>query len=278
MRSDTFRRFARIIYDEAGISLSDEKRSLLMNRIGKRVRSLGLNSEEEYLEQVEADKTQEEIAELIDAVSTNVTYFYREAEHFTFLARLFDQWRAEGRNRIRIWSAACSSGEEPYTIAMLAAEHLDLGHVRFQLLATDICSTVLEHAVEGMYEERQLRDLPDLLCKKYFRKVRAQTGLRYEISDSIKRLVHFRRLNLSRFPYPMSGQIDIIFCRNAMIYFDVGLRSRIIEEFYRLLVPGGVFLVGHSENLLGTQHGYSTVQPSVYRKPAASGTGLHASS
>lgn len=265
MKRAVFERYRSIIHQESGIFLSEDKMALLVNRIRKRCMQLGVSGEEEYLEIIETDFGSGEITELIDAISTNVTAFYRESEHFELLTRKFREWSLARRPKIRIWSAACSSGEEPYTIAMCASEALSPGTTALQLLATDICTKVLARAREGKFQRKQAAQLPKQYVKKYFSTDSHDEDV-LTIRPSVQDLVKFRQHNLSRFPYQLSGSIDFIFCRNVMIYFDNGLRQKIVGEFERLLSPGGYLCVGHSESLFGLKHRLQMVQPAVYMR------------
>ena len=268
MEHNTFQRFRDIIYQESGISLGDEKASLVMNRISKRLCALGIPTEKQYLEVIESNLDGEELMELIDCISTNVTYFYREQQHFVFFDSLLKEWKLQHKKSARIWCAASSSGEEPYSIAMCVAEVFGLGRMDCKILATDICTRVLKKAVRGRFDPKQLRDLPQAWCTKYFSSVDDVNDVdALQIDPQLQKLVTFRKLNLSRVPYPLKGPLDVIFCRNVMIYFDLSLRKQLIKEFSRLLAPNGYLIVGHSENLLGIEHNLKSVQSGVYRKP-----------
>ena len=175
-------------------------------------------------------------------------------------------FREEGRRRVRIRCAASSSGEEPYTIAMTAAESLDLRQTDFKLLATDISTKVLQMASNGVYSDKHLEKVPLALKAKYFERRDGIAGEEYSVSETLRSLVVFKRLNLSVFPYPLKGPLDIIFCRNVMIYFDNQLRGKIVAEFERLLSPGGHLFLSHSENLLSVTHKLLGRQNSIYQK------------
>lgn len=249
-----------IIHRESGISLSPEKKSLLENRLGKRLRALNLASEKEYLGYLQSDESGEELTELLDAVSTNTTYFYREPDHFVFLKKILPALSAKGK--VKIWCAASSTGEEPYTLAMSVTEALGLD-ADCKILATDICTRVLRAASQGIYDKKQIESIPQNLRQECFR--RTPSG-HYQVTQELRQLISFRKLNLAQFPYPLKEGLDIIFCRNVMIYFDRELREKIIKEFVRLLRPGGYLVIGHSENLMGFSSGLKTLQPSVYIK------------
>ena len=264
MRQETFEKYKKLVYKESGISLSNEKISLLSNRIQKRIRELKINSEEEYLKIIELDKRGEEITRLIDAISTNVTYLFREQNHFDFLKKIIAKWNNEKKSKIRIWSAACSSGEEPYSIAITLLENLETAKNNTKILATDICTQVLEKALKGEYSAKELEKVPKQIVKNYF----VEKDDSYQVKSELKEIILFRKLNLSQFPFPLKGPLDLIFCRNVMIYFDLTLRTKLIQEYYKLLAPGGYLLIGHSENLNSIKHNFKTIQSAVYQKPA----------
>jgi chemotaxis protein methyltransferase CheR len=264
--NSTFNQFRAIIEKESGIHLSDEKRTLLSNRVQKRLRALKLGSPEEYLKIIELDVSGEELVELIDVVSTNVTYFYREHDHFTQLGKIFDRYSDGGKSKIRVWCAASSSGEEAYTISMIAHEHLELGQVDFKILATDICTRVLRKAVRGRYIDKQVEKLPAELKGRYLIPIDEDGEREWQVTPELARPITFKKLNLAEFPYPLKGPIDLIFCRNVMIYFDAPVRSRATAEFFRLLAPGGKLFLSLSENLLGFSHGFQSRGPAIYEK------------
>ena len=266
MEQKIFEKFRTLIYNESGITLNDQKRLLLTNRIQKRLRQLNLKNESEYLNIIELDMEGSELVYLLDAISTNHTFFFRENEHFEFIKEVFSEWKAEGKQKVRIWCAASSSGEEPYTIAMTAAEHLDLTKTDFKMLATDICTTVLQKAMRGEYKLNQLKGVPPHLAKKYFKRVQGDREPMVQVHPALKELILYKRLNLTKTPYPIKGPFDVIFCRNVMIYFDDALRTQLVDRFYKLLSPGGILIVGHSESLSAIKHNFSMVQSAVYKK------------
>ena len=266
MEQQVFDKLREIIYRESGISLNNDKVSLLSNRLQKRLRYLGLSTPNEYLAFLSEDHSGEELVELLDAISTNVTYFYREDEHFKQRGEMLGNWNAAKKNKLRIWCAAASSGEEPYTLAITVKEHLDLKAVDFKMLATDICLKVLRKALDGVYSEEQFRHMPVPIRNKYFEAVNVGGKRMYQVEPGLGDYITYKRLNLSVFPYPLKGPFDFIFCRNVMIYFDVQLRQKIINEFQRLLSPGGYLFVSRSETLLGVNHNLKTVAVSVYQK------------
>lgn len=261
----TFKQFADLIYQKAGIHLAEHKHSLVSARLGKRMRFLKINDFDEYYDFVQNESSQQELIELLDAISTNVTYFYREPKHFDMLESLLRDWAAQGQSRFRIWCAASSTGEEPYTIALTLAENLKSTRDA-KILATDISTSVLKTAQKGEYEAKKLDKISKRLVEKYFTRISDKEAKRYRVKDQIKELIRFSWLNLSTPPFPMRGPLDVIFCRNVMIYFDNDVRQRLLNEMYRLLKPGGLLMVGHAESLSGLMSSFKTVRPSVYRK------------
>lgn len=261
MEQKIFDAFRSLVYEKSGITLNDGKKALVSARIGKRMRALGMDSHKEYLDCVKEDASGEELVQMLDAISTNVTSFYREAEHFDFLAERLKEWHAAGQKRFRIWSAASSSGEEPYTIAITLLEALP-DEKDTRILATDISTKVLAQCKEGVYRDDKLDPVSPQIKAKYFDKV--EDG--YRIKHNVKNKVLFKRLNLSKPPFPMNGPLDVIFCRNVMIYFDNEVRRRLLEEANRMLKPGGYLMVGHAESLTGMVSDFKTVKPSIYIK------------
>ena len=262
----TYDKFRQLIYDKSGIKLGDQKEALVSSRIGKRMRELGITDPREYLQWVLNDDSGQELVQLLDVISTNVTSFYREPQHFDLLDSLLRKWWSEGQRKFRIWSAASSTGEEPYTIAVVVMEALGTQASDVKILATDISTRVLEQCRRGEYDRNRVEGVPFMLRDKYFDAVRDDYGAVYRVKDRLKSMMSFRRLNLSTPPFPMRGPLDVIFCRNVMIYFDNQVRARLLEDMYRLLKPGGFLMVGHSESLTGLVSRFKPVRPSVYTK------------
>ncbi|MBD3393822.1 MAG: methyltransferase domain-containing protein, partial [Chitinivibrionales bacterium] len=239
MDTPTFLGFRRLIYDKSGINIGEKKEALVLNRVGKRMRALGIDSYKDYLKLVHCDESGVELSNLLDVVSTNVTHFYREPQHFDFLGTTMKQWVAHGRKKFRVWCAACSSGEEPYSIAITMADAARKRDCDIKILATDICRQMLEKGRTGVYSKQRVNDVPAKLRSSYFSSRRNGCERVYTVHETIKQMVRFARLNLSAPPFPMSGPFDVIFIRNVMIYFDNIVRKRLLDEAYRLLVPGG---------------------------------------
>jgi len=254
------RTFADLIYSRSGITLGENKEALMSARIRKRMRALGIKEFQHYYDTVKDDEN--EIVELLNAISTNVTHFFRENHHFILLSRLLKEWSSQGQTRFRLWSAASSSGEEPYSIAITMKEALP-DTFDAKLLATDLSTKVLAKAKDGVYEARSMETVPRPLQNKYFLSNRDGT---YKVNDALKSIITFGRLNLAKPPFPLRGPLDIIFCRNVMIYFDNEVRRGLLNEAYRLLKPGGYLMVGHAESLSGMLSDFKSAEPSVYIK------------
>jgi len=266
-----FQRFSSLVYQECGINLHDGKKALLQARLNKRMRTTGFSSYDDYFEYITSKSNAEELIHFLDCISTNLTYFFREPQHFDLLDKLvpelLGQRKTERSNRIRIWSAGCSTGEEPYSLAMRVLGLLD-GSQRydFRILATDISTRALGVAVKGVYAEEKVQKIPDVLRKQYFRKINGRGDrAEYEVVPVLKSIITFRRLNLKE-PFPFKGPFDYIFCRNVMIYFDKKTQEALIQKIANYLSPGGFLFVGHSESLMGLSHPLSYVRPAVYRK------------
>lgn len=268
----SFERIRDIVYARSGIVLEDDKLTLVAGRLARRLRALGLATPREYLGYLEADTSGDELTHLVDAMSTNVTGFFREPDHFDFIAQLHSRWASAGQRRFRYWCAAASSGEEPYTLAMtlhaLGTARLDL-----RILATDISTAVLERAIAGAYPDAAVHAIPPQHQARYFRREGAAGAAgeeRYVVCDELRQLLTFRHLNLTHLPFQLQGPLDLIMCRNVMIYFDHQLRSRLVNEFARLLKPGGGLIISHSESLVGIDCELRMVRPSLYVKPVGS--------
>lgn len=265
MNTATFEKFRSLIYDTVGIVLSDNKRSLLEARIGKRLRALKIDDPKDYLHHIINDD-ESELGQLVDAISTNVTSFFREKIHLEALAQETKTWFDGGQRRFRFWSAACSSGEEPISMVLSILEKIDLNLCDIRVLATDISTKILAQCAEGIYAADKATTIPPHMVSKYFTKKRDGDKKMLQVNPLIQRLITYKQLNLTLPPYPMQGPMDAIFCRNVMIYFDVETRQRLINEYQRLLKPGGFLMIGHSESLSYLKTSLRTVSPSVYQK------------
>lgn len=259
-------RFRQIVYERSGISLGPGKEALVASRIGKRLRALGLKDYVSYLDFIAEDDSAREIGHLLDAISTHVTSFFREPEHFDFIGNVVSRWYEGGRRTMRFWAAACSTGEEPYSLAIAMIEAIGRRRADMQILATDISQDVLDQAKKGQYTEEKIQNVNPEYLDRYF-DLRDKDGETvYEVRRVVKNIISFARLNLACTPFPMRGPFDIIICRNVMIYFDNTVRRRLLVELYRLLAPGGFLIVGHAESLTGMISDFVPFKPSIYVK------------
>lgn len=264
--SDEFLRFRKLIYDESGISLGDQKQTLLASRLSKRLRDLGLTTFTEYYEQITGDATKEEFTRMLDLISTNKTDFFREPKHFDYLReRILPE--LEKDKRVRIWSSACSTGEEPYTIAMTLYEGVsDPQRWDFKILASDLSTRVLAKAAAGRYEADRVRDLSPELVKRHFLRGRGDSEGLLKVKPHLASMIQFRRLNLMDARFPIKSPLDLIFCRNVMIYFDRPTQEQLVNKFYQYLKPGGHLFIGHSESLQWVEHPFKVMGPTIYLK------------
>lgn len=266
-----FARFQRLIYNESGIFLGEHKQELLTGRLARRLRLLSLENMEEYFQLVTQPDQQHERAVMIDCITTNQTHFFREPRHFDFLAQqIFPHWLAteqsgERPKTVRVWSAACSSGEEPYSLAMLLMKHFpeEQGWDK-EILATDICTRVLEKARAALYPIEKAKEIPTEFLRNYMLKGRGEQREFMKVIPEVRRSVRFARANLHADSYPVLGFFDLIFCRNVLIYFDQQSKEKVIAGILRHLAPGGLLFVGHSEHLGSTVPGLKPVAPTVY--------------
>lgn len=264
MEAETFDRLREIVYDTSGISLGPKKEALVSARVGKRMRVLGITDFTDYLKYL--DKHGDEVVGLLDAVSTNVTSFFRESHHFEYVAEEAANAYEAGQRRFRYWSAACSTGEEPYSLAMVLRETLPYPDLDLRILATDICTDAIAKCEDATYEARKVEPVPQDLRDRWFKPARRDGEPAFQVKHELRKLLVVRRMNLSQPPLPMKGPLDAVFCRNVMIYFDDAVRLRLLEEINRLLRPGGLLYVGHAESLAGMISDFKFVRPSIYRK------------
>lgn len=273
LTSRDFERFSRLVYEQCGIKLPPHKQSMLEARLRKRLRALGLGSFDEYAELIFSGREPEgELVKLIDAVTTNKTDFFREPSHFEFLVRIalptLKERDSTGFSRpLRLWSAGCSTGKEPYTLAMVLNEfratHSDF---RFEILGTDISTDVLAKAMQGIYPEDKAAPVPVDLRRKYLLKAKDPLRHLVRIVPELRAQVRFRRLNFMDADYGLRDPFDVIFCRNVLIYFDRPTQERLLARFAGYLESGSFLFLGHSETLLGLNLPLRQMAPSVYRK------------
>jgi chemotaxis protein methyltransferase CheR len=266
-----FEYLCQLIYEQSRIRLGPDKRTLVTSRLAKRLRALHLPGYHEYCELLRSPAGEEELRFLIDRISTNHTHFFREIKHFEFLQeKILPAWRSQGKGRgepLRVWSAASSTGEEPYSLAIHLAEHLGPASTNaWQIEASDISTRVLEIARRGVYEADKLGGISQDLLHKYFQKGVGDWEGHYRVKDDLRQRVTFHHLNLLEGRYPFNRPFEIVFCRNVMIYFDRPTQETLISLLAERLVPGGYLMVGHSESLSGIKHSLKLIQPAVYLK------------
>jgi chemotaxis protein methyltransferase CheR len=263
-----FQFLASFMSRETGIVLSGHKRQMVCGRLVKRLRALHLRSFAEYVELLQGPAAGAEVEHLVNAITTNITNFFREPHHFDFLKSAVLAPRVTEtprRPRIRIWSAGCSSGEEPYSIAMTMADVLKPAAAWDALiLATDIDTNVLRRAEAGIYPAEALRHIPDTYRKRFVRRI-AGDGDRVQMADELRAMIRFRRLNLHE-SWPMKGKFDVIFCRNVAIYFDKPTQRKLFNRYADYLTIGGMLYLGHAESLIGVTDRFEVADKTVYRR------------
>jgi len=266
---DEFLKLASFIKMNFGINLFNKK-SLLEGRLNIMLSSKGYTSFSDYIDWILMSESKSEIIELINKITTNYTYFMREEKHFQFLAEkvLPELENTISDKDLRIWSAGCSTGEEPYTLAMSIDEYFGSRKVFWntKILATDISVKALDTAEKGIYSESTIKEIPNYWKSIYFNKLKDN---KYEVKSKIKDEVIFRVFNLMDEIYPFKKKFHVIFCRNVMIYFDNETRKRLVNKFYDLLLPGGYLFIGHSETLNRHETKFKYIVPSIYQKEEA---------
>lgn len=262
-------KLCQLIYDLSGINLGDSKEELLRSRMIKLLRASNTASVDEYINRMQADTTGELLVAFLDVVTTNKTNFFREPRHFDFLAEEIlpnlDDLCGPGQ-QLRMWCAASSTGEEPYTLTMVLLENKQYWSQRgVSLLASDLSTKVLNQASQGVYANDKLEGIPKPFLPRYFLKgVKHKAGF-VRVKNEMRKMIKFSRINLME-PFSFSKPFHIIFCRNVMIYFDRPTQEKLVAKFWDLLVPGGYLFVGHSESLSGIDHSFKFLRPAVYLK------------
>ncbi len=251
-----------------GIIVTDDKYDMFYSRLAKRIRKLKLGSFKAYCELLEREP-EKEFSEFINAITTNLTSFFREQHHFEFLAeKLLPQLLRENATsrRIRLWSAGCSSGEEPYSLAMTLLENMPRGLTwDIKILATDIDLNMLSTAAEGVYSQERVKGLSPERLRRWFKKGKDSQAGQVRVHPALQELIRFKPLNLMQ-DWPMKGPFDIIFCRNVLIYFDKDTKMQLVDRYVDLLRPGGHLFIGHSESLHNLAQGLELVGNTIYRK------------
>jgi chemotaxis protein methyltransferase CheR len=265
---EEFQFLAQFLSQQTGIVLSQHKRQMVCGRLVKRLRALHLTSFAEYCDMLRGPEAEDEVEHVVNAITTNITHFFREPHHFEHLRtqvlikRVTERPR---RPRLRIWSAGCSSGEEPHSIAMVAADVLKQGEGWDALiLATDIDTNVLKRASAGVYSAESVETIPETYRKRFLRRVPGAAD-KVQIADEVRRLIRFKQLNLHH-GWPMKGPFDVIFCRNVAIYFDKPTQKKLFNRYADLLEIGGYFYLGHAESLIGASDRFEVADKTVYRR------------
>jgi len=268
-----FMRVVSFLGDEAGIHLGEHKREMVQARLATRIRALGVDGYSEYVRYaLDSEMSPVERPRLVDALTTNKTEFFRENDHFGYLVsdaipRMIAADPAIERGVLRIWSAACSTGEEPYTISMLLADRfVQYGGPDFSIFATDICSDALATARRAVYSSDRIIPVPEALRQRYLLRSKDPARREFRVVPELRRHIRFARANLVKDPPPFAGQCDVVFCRNALIYFDRQVQSKVIDRLSRAIRPGGYLFLGHAETLQGFEAPFDLAAPAVYRR------------
>lgn len=257
-----FQRLQQLAYQRFGFDIRDGKEDMVSARLGSRVRDLGFDSFSRYLDHVTSSAGQQQFTEMVDLLTTNFTSFFRETAHFDFLKKQLAK-PANQHRQLHIWSAACSSGEEPYSLAMAILEQPT--KVSASILATDISTRILQKAKTGVYGKDRLTGIAPELLPKYFLRGSGKSEGLYRVKPLLSSMIDFQLFNLVQ-PQPLNNRYSMIWCRNVMIYFDKPTQERVVANLTSCLEPGGYLLIGHSEALNGIQHSLRYVQPAVYQR------------
>ena len=269
MTDKELQRFSEFIYTELGIKISGGKKTMLQARLQRRLRNLGLRSYSDYLDYLQSLQGLEvELPQMVDAVTTNTTSFFREPRHFEFLtAQVLPNWQKRHNGRpFAIWNAGCSSGEEPYTTAMVLMDYAErISPLRFSIVATDISTDILHKASRAVYEEEKISTIPLDFRKKFLLRSRDKNRRLVRMAPEVRQCVSFRRLNFMD-DFQFREKMDLIFCRNVMIYFDRKTQHELVDKFCNHLEPGGHLFIGHSESLSGTGLPLKQLAPATYQR------------
>ena len=268
-----FKKIASYIEKNVGIKMPPEKRLMMQSRLTSRLKALNLDSFKQYIDYVFSGKDTDnhEIIMMIDAMTTNLTEFFREPQHFDFMRNVaLPEYAAQGRGKIKIWSAGCSTGQEPYTLSMVMSEFIrqnPTSSIRdYSVLATDISTKVLDKAASAIYPMDAVKGIPKQTMHQYFLKGKDPHNPSVRLKQEIRDRVNFMRLNFMDDDYGFRDTLQIIFCRNVLIYFDKTNQERVINQFLRYLEPGGYLFLGHSETIFGMTLPFRTVAPTVFQR------------
>jgi len=266
LTQNEFHLIQSLLYEKAGISLSEQKQSLIVSRLSKRIKQLELPSFQAYYDLVVGGEDPEELTQMLDLMSTNKTDFFREPVHFEFLKEQVIPTLSHIK-QIRIWSSASSTGEEPYSIAMTLLDAVpELRQWDCKILASDLSTRVLAKAAQGVYEEERVENLSSAIIQRHFLRGKGKQAGFVKVKPQIGEMVTYRRINLMDQSFPIRNPLDVIFCRNVMIYFDRPTQASLVAKFFRYLKPGGILFIGHSESLQWIDHPFTYVAPTIYQK------------
>ncbi len=262
-----FKKFSTLVFDNTGIFLKPEKKELLNARLGKRLRLCNIDSFARYYDYVQADTSGAELVNLINSVSTNFTSFFREKSHFEYLtSSVLPEFSKSPSSELKVWSAACSSGEEPYTLSIVLNDYKRQSrNFSFAIQATDISTKVLDIAKAGVYADERIRTMPQDVLKRYFQKGKGNSAGYVKVKRELRDTVDFKRFNLMG-DFPWREEFDVIFCRNVMIYFNRETQQELVSKFNHCLKPGGYLFIGHSESLTSIKHPFKQVSTTAYKK------------
>jgi len=272
LTDEQFHKIADFIQTNVGIKMPDQKKIMVQSRLQARLKALHIDNFDEYIKYAFSvgSKSDEEIALMIDVITTNLTSFFRENQHFEYMtSKILPEFVEKGWNKVELWSAACSSGQEPYTLSIVMQEFMRTHQNQlsdYSILATDISSRVLEKAVNAVYTMEDIEGLTFDLKKRYFLKSKDSSKNIVRIKPQVRSKVNFDRLNFMDNSYPISTKKHIIFCRNALIYFDKPTQESVIKKLTEHLYPGGYLFLGHSETIFGMDLNLKTVGPTIFRK------------
>jgi chemotaxis protein methyltransferase CheR len=267
-----YEQIRRLVKENTGINLGMNKRDLVISRLSRRLRNLGLDSFSQYIQLLRDSEATDELINMINQITTNKTEFFREKHHFDYLSeellpRLRQEGEKSGNRKLRIWSAGCSSGEEPYTIALVLTEFFAQSRGwDLKILATDLDTNILQRAMQGAYTQESVRPVPPALLGRYFDRQLQDDKEYYVVKANLRQLITFRKFNLMTPSYPLQPILDIVFCRNVLIYFDNDDKLGILTKFHKLLKPGGHLFVGHSESLMMIKHLFSRRVNTIHQK------------
>ena len=267
IKDQDFSFIQNFVYDHTGIVIADHKKDMISRRLSRRMRDLSIGDISDYCNVLKSG-SEDEIKKFVNAVTTNLTSFFREKHHFDYLSDVFfPEFTRSKNNRLRIWSSASSTGEEPYSIVMTMLDYFgsSIKNYDAKVLATDLDTDVLHTCRAGRYSEKSLSNLPEGKAKKWFKNRGEVLGGYIEVEDELKEYIQFNQLNLTA-NWPMKGKFDVIFCRNVFIYFDKETQQKIIDRFCDYLEPNGCLMLGHSESILNGNNKFSNIGKTVYRK------------